>query len=61
VTDSRVTQYPQTDKGEVIIPMMEIIYFSRDSLLTGMSKNHNNLKLCYLSQGAVKVIALLHL
>jgi hypothetical protein len=40
--------------------MTEIIYFSGDSLLTGMSKKHNNLKLSYLSQGVVKVITLLH-
>jgi hypothetical protein len=36
--------------------MIEIIYFSGDYPFTGMSKKHNNLKLCCLSQGAVKVI-----
>jgi hypothetical protein len=36
--------------------MIEINYFSGDCLLTGMSKKHNNLKLCCLSQGAVEVI-----
>jgi hypothetical protein len=41
--------------------MIEIIYFSGDSLLTGVSKKCNNLKLSCLSQGVVKVIALLHL
>jgi hypothetical protein len=39
--------------------MVEIIYFSVDSLLTGMSRKHNNLKLSCLSQGAVEVTALL--
>jgi hypothetical protein len=41
--------------------MIEIIYFSGDSLLTGMSKERNNVKLSCLSQGVVEVIALLHL
>jgi hypothetical protein len=36
--------------------MIDIIYFSGDSLLTGISKKYNNLKLYYLSQGVVKVI-----
>jgi hypothetical protein len=35
--------------------MIEIIYFSGDSLSNEMSKKYNNLKLSYLSQGAVKV------
>jgi hypothetical protein len=39
--------------------MMEITYFSGDSLFTRMSKKYNNLKLSCLSQGAIKVIALL--
>jgi hypothetical protein len=30
VTDGRVTQYPQKEKGEVIIPMIGINYFSGD-------------------------------
>jgi hypothetical protein len=37
--------------------MMEIIYFSGDSLFTRMSKKCNNLKLSYLSQGVVEVIS----
>jgi hypothetical protein len=32
VTDGRVTQYPLKEKGEVIIPMMGINYFSGGSL-----------------------------
>jgi hypothetical protein len=32
VTNGRVTQYPRKEKGEVIIPMMGINYFSGDSL-----------------------------
>jgi hypothetical protein len=40
--------------------MIEILYFPGDSLLTGMGRKRNNLKLSCLSQGAVEVIALLH-
>jgi hypothetical protein len=36
--------------------MIEIIYFSGDSLLNRVSKKRNNLKLYCLSQGAVEVI-----
>jgi hypothetical protein len=36
--------------------MIEIIYFSGDSLLNGVSKKRNNLKLSCLSQRAVEVV-----
>jgi hypothetical protein len=56
VTDGRVTQYLQKEKWEVIISMIEIIYFLGNSLLNGVSRKHNNLKLSCLSQGVVKVV-----
>jgi hypothetical protein len=34
--------------------MIQIIYFSGDPLLNGVSKKRNNLKLSCLSQGAVE-------
>jgi hypothetical protein len=36
--------------------MIEIIYFSGDSLLTRVSKKCNNLKLSWMSAGVVEVI-----
>jgi hypothetical protein len=39
VTGGRVTQYPRKEKWAVIISMIEIIYFSGDSLSNGVSKN----------------------
>jgi hypothetical protein len=36
--------------------MIEIIYFLGDSLLNGVSKKRHNLKLSYLSWGAVEVV-----
>jgi hypothetical protein len=44
VTNSRVTQYPGIEKGEVIIPMKGINYFSGDSP-NGDEYEHNNLEL----------------